>query len=519
MMRSIKERRYEYLHRKAFTRWLNSLLGERDQVVDLFCESQNGKLVRKLCEIVNFQNAKLEWECSKTESPTKIHYTIDTEKGINMLKNCLGIELVNIHASDILNGNKTSILGLMWTTILGFQSARLKNILETKVNSENQRIIHDVAKMITSKKHDGCLRKKYKILLKLLNMAQPNSFDLNEDEDDNDEIDENANSANFKQSLQNMAKAFEISHNSLGLPYLLDIEDMNEMDEIDEKLIFILLSEILVKLHHQQLSTNQCIHEALKLLTTIQGKLARLTIEDSHSCCKVFVDTCRDLKNRIHCDLSVSSESTDKNFLKRIMDFIEVLLEKLNRNFDNFMAKRNPNDDRVKCLLRTISEDGVLDCICSKVNHYETMLNSFEKSIMIHMHCGVTELESKLENLRKLISSCEIHEIEKVSHIHSILTNDVKSCCNHRLEKLSLNFKKSMQALWTYQENLELNISLTTLIKNSHDFFENLETNNSLSMPGNLQRVAAELDGAQKLSLVTTCKSLVALLDSRNLDG
>lgn len=77
------------------------------------------------------------------------------------------IDLVNIHAADILDGNRTSVLGLTWSVILGYQVSmvivnliilnfalkgiRLHKILETDVNTENHKLIKEIAQSILSK--------------------------------------------------------------------------------------------------------------------------------------------------------------------------------------------------------------------------------------------------------------------------------------------------------------------------------------------------------------------------------
>lgn len=96
---------------------------------------------------------------------------------------------------------------------------------------------------------------------------------------------------------------------------------MAEDTEMDDKIIFILLSEILVKLHYQQVSAFSYTKEALNLLSAIQAKISSIGLNESHNCCKVFVDTCQELRSKIndYFNLNDKDHKSEVRLLKKLV--------------------------------------------------------------------------------------------------------------------------------------------------------------------------------------------------------
>ncbi|RHY09373.1 hypothetical protein DYB25_003369 [Aphanomyces astaci] len=105
------------VQKKAFTRWANSYLSDRAQVItDLYTDLGDGLRLISLLELLT--DAPFP---SYTKEP---RFRIHKLENLNMVFGFLAKEHVmvtNIGSSDILDGNGKLILGLMWTIIKRYQ--------------------------------------------------------------------------------------------------------------------------------------------------------------------------------------------------------------------------------------------------------------------------------------------------------------------------------------------------------------------------------------------------------------
>lgn len=73
-----------------------------------------------------------------------------------------------------------------------------------------------------------------------------------------------------------------------------------------------------------------------------------------------------------------------------------------------------------------------------------------------------------------------------------------------------------MKSIWTYQENLELNIGLTAILNGSEDIFHEGDNKDLNKLSKQLENATAEIDASQKSHLIVTCKSIVEIIDSNS---
>uniref|UniRef100_A0AC35UII5 Spectrin beta chain n=1 Tax=Rhabditophanes sp. KR3021 TaxID=114890 RepID=A0AC35UII5_9BILA len=108
------------IQKKTFTKWCNSYLCRaRLEIDDLFIDLGDGILLLKFLEIISGK---------KLQKPNRGHMRVQKIENLN---NCFhflkanGIQLTNIGAEDILDGNETLILGLIWVIILRFSISEI----------------------------------------------------------------------------------------------------------------------------------------------------------------------------------------------------------------------------------------------------------------------------------------------------------------------------------------------------------------------------------------------------------
>ncbi|KAK0410555.1 hypothetical protein QR680_005192 [Steinernema hermaphroditum] len=104
-----------HIQKKTFTKWCNSYLSRaREEIHDLFTDLADGILLLKFLEIISGEKLG-----RANRGRMRVQKIENLNKCLDFLKR-KKIQLENIGAEDILDGNERLILGLIWTIILRF---------------------------------------------------------------------------------------------------------------------------------------------------------------------------------------------------------------------------------------------------------------------------------------------------------------------------------------------------------------------------------------------------------------
>ncbi|XP_075905519.1 dystrophin isoform X3 [Nelusetta ayraudi] len=107
----------EDVQKKTFTKWVNSQLTKtrKPTVEDLFSDLCDGRRLLELLEgLVGHEQVRLE------RGITRVHSLNNVNRALQILQKN-NVELVNIGAADIVDGNHKLILGLIWSIIVHWQ--------------------------------------------------------------------------------------------------------------------------------------------------------------------------------------------------------------------------------------------------------------------------------------------------------------------------------------------------------------------------------------------------------------
>ncbi|CAF0846792.1 unnamed protein product [Rotaria sordida] len=212
-----------YVQKKTFTKWVNSHLTRIGyRINDLYTDLADGRMLIRLLEILSGERLP-----KATRGKMRIHCLENVDKAIMFLQE-QHVHLENIGAHDIVDGNSSLILGLIWTIILRFQiqDITIEEYESTETKSAKDALLLwcqmktadypnvNVRNFTTSWK-DGlafcALIHKHRPDLipqfKLLTKDNPN---------------------------HNLQLAFDICEKRLGISRLLDPEDVN-VEYVDEK--------------------------------------------------------------------------------------------------------------------------------------------------------------------------------------------------------------------------------------------------------------------------------------------
>ncbi|XP_072485533.1 nesprin-2 isoform X2 [Notamacropus eugenii] len=253
----------ELTQKKTFTCWINSQLAKHippSVITDLFTDIKKGHVLLDLLEVLSGQQLAREKGSNTFQCRSNI------EHALTFLKK-QSIKLINIHVTDIVEGNPSIILGLIWTIILHFHIEELAWILSCNYNQPSLDCVSVVDLTQTSgpppkKRSKAQARWKMSAKKALLLWAQEkcathesvNVTDFKSSWRDGmaflavihalrpDLID--MNSVKSRSSRDNLKEAFRIAEHELNIPRLLDPEDVDVINP-DEKSIMTYVAQFL----------------------------------------------------------------------------------------------------------------------------------------------------------------------------------------------------------------------------------------------------------------------------------
>ncbi|EEH21626.1 hypothetical protein PABG_03842 [Paracoccidioides brasiliensis Pb03] len=213
-----EEKQWITVQQKTFTKWLNNKLQVRNLAIDdLVKDLSDGVILIHILEILG--NESLGRYASKPK--LRVQKFENANKSLDYVKG-RGIQMTNIGAEDIVDGNRKIILGLIWTLILRFT---ISDISEEGMTAKEGLLLWCQRKTacypgvdvrdFSASWNDGLA------FCALLDIHRPDLIDY-------DSLDKNDHKGN-------MQMAFDIASNHIGIPDLLDVEDVCDVAKPDER--------------------------------------------------------------------------------------------------------------------------------------------------------------------------------------------------------------------------------------------------------------------------------------------
>ncbi|KAK2628575.1 hypothetical protein QTJ16_001678 [Diplocarpon rosae] len=206
------------VQQKTFTKWLNTKIEPRNlAVVDLVKDLSDGVILIHLLECLS--NESLGRYAAKPK--LRVQRFENANLSLDFIKS-RGIQMTNIGAEDVVDGNRKIILGLIWTLILRFT---ISDINEEGMTAKEGLLLWCQRKTacydevdvrnFTDSWNDGLA------FCALLDIHRPDLIDY-------DALDKNDHRGN-------MQLAFDIAKAEIGIPDLLDVEDVCDVAKPDER--------------------------------------------------------------------------------------------------------------------------------------------------------------------------------------------------------------------------------------------------------------------------------------------
>ncbi|GFO48198.1 nesprin-1, partial [Plakobranchus ocellatus] len=229
----------ERVQKKTFTNWMNTYLCQRNpqiKVENLFEEVKDGVVLLSLLEVLSGEKLPME----KGPRLRRPHHLANISTALNFLEK-KKIKLVNINATSIADGKPSIVLGLVWTIILYFQIEETINAVpgdgeNKKKGTLPKQSLLDWAESVLSKKYGLQIKdfgKSWKdgvAFNAMIHNIRPDLVDM-------DQI-------RRQQARINLEHAFSTAEQELGIPRLLDPEDV-DVAKPDEKSIMTYVAQFL----------------------------------------------------------------------------------------------------------------------------------------------------------------------------------------------------------------------------------------------------------------------------------
>ncbi|XP_059148013.1 spectrin beta chain, non-erythrocytic 2-like isoform X3 [Physella acuta] len=215
-----------FIQKKTFTKWANAFLEKvRMEIRDLFTDLADGKMLMKLLEIISGENLG---------KPNKGLLRVQKVENLNRCLKFLATKVYfeNIGAEDIVDGNPRLILGLIWTIILRFQIQEIIIDVDEEHEDSEKRSAKDALLLWCQRKTAGYPG----VNITNFTTSWRNGLGFNALIHAHRPDIINYNGLDPADHMGNLNNAFDVADKQLGIPKILDAEDV-DVNRPDEKII------------------------------------------------------------------------------------------------------------------------------------------------------------------------------------------------------------------------------------------------------------------------------------------
>ncbi|XP_037688490.1 nesprin-2 isoform X2 [Choloepus didactylus] len=377
----------EHTQKKTFTCWINSQLAKHTPpsvITDLFTDIKKGHVLLDLLEVLSGQ------QLPRDKGSNTFQCRINIEHALTFLKK-RSIKLINIHVTDIIQGNPSIILGLIWTIILHFHIEELARTLSGNYSQPSLDCVGVVdssptssppAKKCSKAQARWQMSAKKALLLwaqeqcatyasvsvtdfksswrngmaflAVIHALRPDLIDMN--------------SVKHRSNKDNLKEAFSIAERELKIPKLLEPEDVDVINP-DEKSIMTYVAQFL-KYSKDTPGTGD------KAEGKVKDAIVWLTLQEK----------------KLQAVLKNSENETYFKKYENLLSFLESFNGEKKPFLDILLMKRNPDE---------LNEDQLqLEKAWDGLNH---QINEWKTQLSYVLPSPLHQIEAWLQEIEKLV--------------------------------------------------------------------------------------------------------------------
>ena len=174
---------------RAFRNWMNNLGIEDFNVNNLYEDGKDGTILLRVFEKI--QPGSVDWKKVDKIPNNKFKKIVNCNECIDAAKKC-GFSIVGIGGTDIHDGNKKLVLGVVWQMMRHHTLKVVGNKTEDDLLKWANETINSEPKLASFK--DKSLKNSL-FFIRLMNAIEPRAINwdlINQDKDDNESLDNNA---------------------------------------------------------------------------------------------------------------------------------------------------------------------------------------------------------------------------------------------------------------------------------------------------------------------------------------
>lgn len=214
----------ETVQKKTFTKWVNShLVRVNARISDLYVDMRDGKHLIKLLEVLSGERLP-----KPTKGKMRIHCLENVDKALQFLRE-QRVHLENIGSHDIVDGNASLNLGLIWTIILRFQ---IQDITIEEVDNKETKSAKDALLLWCQMKTAGYQNVNVRNFTTSWRDGLAFNAIIHKHRPDLIQFEK----LTKNNPIHNLNNSFDVAEDKLGLTKLLDAEDVC-VEHPDEKSI------------------------------------------------------------------------------------------------------------------------------------------------------------------------------------------------------------------------------------------------------------------------------------------
>lgn len=410
----LKERGWEAVQIKAFTQWLNSYLNKRElEIKEIKSDLADGVKLLNFLELLSGKKVTTKYD---RNPPSRIQKIQNLHIALNFLEKDLdfNVKVVGVGAEDFADENLKMILGFLWSL---FKRYRISVIKQDDKSSEEGLLLW-CQKTTAGYKDVSISNFKHGFRSGLGFLALCDKFIENKEILDFDKFSKDA-------PIDNLNAAFEAAEKHLGIPKLLDADEVSDGSVDDRSLVLYvsLYFHAFVAQQQQKALANEKDRLA-EQMRGLEGSLEErankaASLQNENAELKKELEA---LKAQLKAEIEAKNELAEKEtYLEQKVEVLKQLLE-----------QENEEKVALETSKRTLQQE--VDALTQELTSFKSKSTDLSEN-KFHLEQQVASLTSQVQQLSTKLEK-DTDEFTKREKAEIGGLNELKKHLEYHIEDL-----------------------------------------------------------------------------------